>query len=262
MSAIPASIRRFFSKAFSLAGKEVGAIEQLHAESKATVRRMAEEDPGLRKILEDAHAYAVFPSVGKATAVLGGAYGKGEVFQGDSLIGYAGLVQLTLGVQVGGQTFSEIVAFQNAEALERFKSGKTAFAANASAVLVKAGAAASSNYANGAIVFVSSEGGMMLEAAIGAQKFIFKPAALGRATEGPEAELEAAKPDKSPKKQAPRRNSRRPGKSAKSNSHRSKAQPSRAAKRPRPAARRKASHGKGGRRAKSQGRRPAAKSRS
>lgn len=262
MSAIPQVIRRLFSKAFSAAGKEVEAIEQLHAESKATVRRMAEEDPGLRKVLDGAHAYAVFPSVGKATAVIGGAYGKGEVFQGDSLVGYAGLVQLTLGVQVGGQTFSEVVAFQNSAALERFKSGKTAFAANASAVLVKAGAAASSNYADGTLVFVSPEGGMMLEAAIGAQKFIFKPAALGRAKEGPEADLEAAKPDQSAKKQAPKQSSRRPGKSAKTSSRRSKAQPHRSAKRPRPAARRNASHAKGGPRAKSQGRRPAAKARS
>ena len=180
MALLPESVRRFFSKAFSLAGKEQAALEELHEEAKATVRRMVDEDPGLEALLEKAHAYAVFPSVGKATAVVGGAFGKGEVFQGEQLVGYAGLVQVTLGVQVGGQTFSEIVVFQDKAALEQFKAGKTAFAANASAVLVKAGAAASSNYASGALVFVSSEGGMMLEAAIGAQKFIFKPAALGR----------------------------------------------------------------------------------
>jgi hypothetical protein len=97
------------------------------------------------------------------------------------MIGYAGIAQLTLGVQVGGQTFSEIIAFQDRSALQRFKSGRWAFAANASAVLVKAGAAASSNYERGAAVFVSSEGGMMLEAAIGAQRFFYRPAVLGRA---------------------------------------------------------------------------------
>jgi lipid-binding SYLF domain-containing protein len=183
---LPEPVRRFFSKTFSLLGKEQAALKDLHEESKATVRRMSEEDPGLRQLLDKAHAYAVFPSVGKATVVIGGAYGKGEVFQCDQLIGYAGLAQLTLGVQVGGQTFSEIILFQDEASLGRFKAGRTAFAANASAVLVKAGAAATSNYDSGTMVFVSSEGGMMLEAAIGAQKFVFKPAALGRTKGAPE----------------------------------------------------------------------------
>jgi lipid-binding SYLF domain-containing protein len=182
---IPQSLRKLFSKAFSLAGKEAEALEELHAESRATVHRMAEEDPALQQMLDRAYAYAVFPSVGKATAGVGGAFGKGEVFRGGNLVGYAGLLQLTLGVQLGGQTFSEIVAFENTDAFDRFKAGRTAFAANASAVLVKAGAAASSNYTSGALVFVSSEGGMMLEAAIGAQKFFFKSAALGRTRSAP-----------------------------------------------------------------------------
>ena len=185
MPLLPQSVRRFVSKAFSLAGKEQAALAELHQESRAAVRRMCEKDPGLQRLLDEAYGYAVFPSVGKATAVVGGAFGKGEVFQRGKLIGYAGLVQLTLGVQLGGQTFRQIVAFRDQAALARFKAGRTAFAANASAVLVKAGAAASAGYESGALVFLSSEGGMMLEAAIGAQKFIFKPAALGRTKTAP-----------------------------------------------------------------------------
>jgi lipid-binding SYLF domain-containing protein len=233
---LPESVRRFFSKAFSLLGKEESALEELHEESKATVRRMTEEDPGLRPLLEKAHAYAVFPSVGKATAVLGGAYGKGEVFQGDQLVGYAGLAQLTLGVQIGGQTFSEIVLFQDKAAFDRFKAGRTAFAANASAVLVKAGAAATSNYDTGAMVFVSSEGGMMLEAAIGAQKFVFKPAALGRTKSAPPQAKPAAAGGR--KKARPRPGTSRSKKRAAS--PRAKTKPGRAAgKARRPTARAK-----------------------
>jgi lipid-binding SYLF domain-containing protein len=176
-------LKKLSGKFFSLVGKEQAAIEELHEESEATLDRLEAHDPGLRKLLEKAHGYVVFPSVGKATAVLGGAFGKGEVFEKGKMIGYAGLAQLTLGVQLGGQTFSEIIAFQDKAALDRFKAGRWAFAANASAVLVKAGAAASSNYEKGAAVFVSSEGGMMLEVAIGAQKFFYRPAVLGRVTD-------------------------------------------------------------------------------
>jgi hypothetical protein len=168
---------------------------------------MVEEDPGLQRVLDKAYGYVVFPAVGKAMAVVGGAFGKGEVFQGGHLVGYAALVQLTLGVQLGGQTFGEIIAFRDRAALERFKAGRTAFAANASAVLVKAGAATSNDYQSGVMVFVSSEGGMMLEAAIGAQKFIFKPAVLGRVKAAP---LPKRKPAKQTTRHSPKSNRSKP----------------------------------------------------
>jgi lipid-binding SYLF domain-containing protein len=182
---ILSTLKNLASKFFSLAQKEASVLQTLNSEVQAVLKRLQAEDPGLKELLEKAHAYAVFPSVGKAAAVIGGAFGKGEVFERGSLIGYAGLAQLTLGVQVGGDTFSEIIAFENKQALGRFKEGRWTFAANASAVLVKAGAAASVNYEKGAAVFVYSEGGMLLEAAIGTQKFFFRPAVLGRGNKAP-----------------------------------------------------------------------------
>jgi lipid-binding SYLF domain-containing protein len=182
---ILSTLKNLASKFFSLAQKEASVLRTLNSEVQAVLKRLQAEDPGLKELLEKAHAYAVFPSVGKAAAVIGGAFGKGEVFERGSLIGYAGLAQLTLGVQVGGDTFSEIIAFENKQALGRFKEGRWTFAANASAVLVKAGAATSVNYEKGAAVFVYSEGGMLLEAAIGTQKFFFRPAVLGRGNKAP-----------------------------------------------------------------------------
>src|SRR5688572_19755533 len=161
------SLKTLASKFFSAVDTEESVLDELDGEVKAAVVRVEEEDASFGQVLREAHGYVVFPSVGKATAVIGAAFGKGEVFEGGQLIGYAGIAQLTLGVQLGGQTFTEVIAFQDEDALERFKAGRWAFAANASAVLVKAGAAASANYERGAAVFVSFEGGMMLEAAIG-----------------------------------------------------------------------------------------------
>ena len=192
MPQILSSLRNLASKFFSLAQTEASVLHTLNSEVQAVLKRLQEEDPGLKDWLEKAHAYAVFPSVGKAAAVIGGAFGKGEVFERGSLVGYAGLAQLTLGVQLGGDTFSEVIAFENKQALDRFKQGRWAFAANASAVLVKAGAAASANYESGAAVFVYSEGGMMLEAAIGAQKFFFRPAVLGRGEKAPTPKRKSA----------------------------------------------------------------------
>jgi hypothetical protein len=147
----------------------------LRKEVSATLKRLEKKDPGLKQLLNKAHAYAVFPSVGKAALVIGGAYGKGLVFEKGRPIGHATIGQTTIGVQVGGDTFSEVVVFESKEALDRFKKGKLAFAASASAVLVKAGAAATADFEKGVAVFAYPSGGMLLEASIGGQKFKFKP---------------------------------------------------------------------------------------
>ncbi|MDF2695426.1 MAG: hypothetical protein K0S65_3809 [Labilithrix sp.] len=150
----------------------------LSSEVDAALRRMMAHDPGLKDLLDKAYGYAVFPLVGKATAALGVGFGRGETYERGKLIGYAAMAQLTLGVQLGGQTYDEVIVFENEGALERFKRGKIAFAMNASAVLVKAGAAATTNYSSGTAVFVHPEGGLMLELGLGGQKFVFKQKGL------------------------------------------------------------------------------------
>jgi hypothetical protein len=173
--------------------------------------------------------------------VLGGAYGKGEVFERGKLIGYAAVAQLTIGVQLGGDTFVEVVAFQNKQALDRFKQGKTAFAANASAVLIKAGASGSAGYAKGVAVFVHSEGGMMLEAAIGGQHFFFRPGFLGRTRTAPAAagrkRPKAAR--KSAKKHAKPKPARSASQTKRPTARRRAAKTAKAARRPAARSRRK-----------------------
>jgi len=148
----------------------------LHDDVAATLKRLEARNKGLKEQIKQAHGHAVFPSVGKAALVVGGSYGRGLVFEKGKFIGYATITQLTLGVQVGGDTFSEVVLFESKQALDRFKQNKTAFAANASAVLVKAAAAGTADFPKGVKAMAYSRGGMLLEAAIGAQKFKFKPA--------------------------------------------------------------------------------------
>ena len=175
----PIHLLEKFKAAATALDKEATLGPVLSAEVNAALRRMTEHDPALKGMLDKAYGYAVFPLVGKATAVLGIGVGRGQVFERGRLIGYAGIVQLTLGVQVGGQTYDELIVFENEGALERFKSGKLAFAMNASAVLVKAGAAATTNYASGTAVFVHPEGGLGIELGLGGQKLIFRKKFLG-----------------------------------------------------------------------------------
>src|SRR5688572_31035768 len=131
-------LKGLFSRATSALEQEQRVLKRIHPEVQATLKRLYALDPGLEQFLKKSHAYAVFPSVGRAAAVVGGAFGKGEVFQRDQLVGYAAIAQLTVGVQLGGETLIQVIAFESKDVFNRFKQGKLAFAANASAALVKA----------------------------------------------------------------------------------------------------------------------------
>jgi len=140
-----------------------------------TIDRFKSEDPGIQRFFDNAFGYAVFPSVGKGAAGVGGAYGKGQVFEQGHPIGRTKLVQLTIGFQWGGQAYSELIFFEDQAALERFKRGEFEFSAQASAVAITLGASATADYEQGVAVFTMTKGGLMYEASIGGQKFSFEP---------------------------------------------------------------------------------------
>ncbi len=132
-------------------------------------------DPGIERFFQSAHAWAVFPEIGKGGAIIGGAAGDGVVYQGGRIVGYSTMRQVTVGAQIGGQSYSQIIFFQDAPAFARFRENRTDFAANASAVIARSGAAATNDYNQGLAIFVRPLQGVMAEAAIGGQKFEFRP---------------------------------------------------------------------------------------
>jgi len=141
----------------------------------ATIAAFQERDPGIKVFFDHAHGYAVFPSVGKLGVGIGGAYGEGEVYADSRHLGSAKLTQLTVGLQLGAQAYSEIVFFRDAESLRRFTDGGVELSAQASAVALDRGASADANYSGGMAVFTLARGGAMYEASVGGQKFFFTP---------------------------------------------------------------------------------------
>jgi lipid-binding SYLF domain-containing protein len=140
-----------------------------------TIAVMKSRDPNLERWFDTSHGYAVFPSVGKGAIGIGGAYGVGEVFEQGKRIGTTSLTQGTIGLQLGGQAYSEVVFFEDRWALDSFKSGDLQLSAQTSAVAVKAGASADADYESGVAVFTMAKGGLMFEASVGGQKFDFTP---------------------------------------------------------------------------------------
>jgi lipid-binding SYLF domain-containing protein len=114
---------------------------------------------------------------GKGAIGVGGAYGRGEVWEGGKLVGYSTLTQASIGLALGGQSYTELIFFENKAALDRFKSGGFAFAAQASAVALKSGVSANAKYSDGVAVFTMGQTGLMYEASVGGQKFSFQPIA-------------------------------------------------------------------------------------
>jgi lipid-binding SYLF domain-containing protein len=141
------------------------------------------------------YGYAVFPTIGKGGIVVGGAHGKGRVFSKGAYVGDSSMTQVTVGAQLGGQAYSQMIFFQDKRALDRFTSGNFEFGAQATAVAITAGASAQAgttgaaagasgtqshaknvaSYTNGMAVFTVTKGGLMYEASIGGQKFDYSP---------------------------------------------------------------------------------------
>ena len=128
----------------------------------------------LKPYFKKARGFAVFPNVGKGGIGIGGARGKGEVFEKGKVIGSTSLTQVSIGFQLGGQAFSQIIFFKDKKALERFTEGNFEFGASASAALISEGANASADYSDGVAVLTFSKGGLMYEASIGGQKFSYE----------------------------------------------------------------------------------------
>jgi lipid-binding SYLF domain-containing protein len=140
-----------------------------------TLALFKKTDSNLARFFESAVGYAVFPSVGKGGMGFGGAYGSGVLYQRGQPVGKTTLTQVTIGFQLGGQAYSEIIFFESERVLSDFKGGNFAFAGQASAVALASGASANANYQWGVAVFTAAKGGLMFEASIGGQKFTYEP---------------------------------------------------------------------------------------
>jgi len=147
------------------------------------------------KLFGNAYGYAVFPTIGKGGIGIGGAHGSGRVYAKGGYVGDTSMTQLTVGLQFGGQAYSQIIFFQNKQAFDNFTSGNFEFGAQATAVAIKSSAGAQAGttgtssgasgsgkdastaggYSGGMAVFTIAKGGLMYEASIGGQKFSYEP---------------------------------------------------------------------------------------
>ena len=153
------------------------AQEQATMESKAssTLAEMRQKDPTIDQALSNAYAYAIFPEVGKAGFIAGGASGAGILYEQGRPTGNVTISAASFGAQAGAQTFGELIVLHNQNDVNKLKNGSFDLGANASAVVLKAGAGAASGTARGTTVFVMPKGGAMVDISVAGQQVKFEP---------------------------------------------------------------------------------------
>ena len=147
---------------------------ELKENADEALSKMLVQSPKLKTFKNQAYAYVIFPKVTKAGVGIGGAAGRGIVYQDDKAIGSSKLKQASIGLQLGGQQYSEAIFFKDKEAFEKFTNGNLKFDAQASAVAITEGASADLSYSGGVAVFTQTRGGLMYEASSGGQHFTYK----------------------------------------------------------------------------------------
>jgi lipid-binding SYLF domain-containing protein len=147
-------------------------------------------------MFDSAYGYAVFPTIGKAGFIVGGAYGKGRVYERGVHVGNVTMTQLTVGYQLGAQGYAMVIFLQDKRAFDEFIGGSFEFNAQATATAITAGASAGASttgahtgisggkndasatggYYRGMAVYTIARGGLMAELSVGGQKFSYRPA--------------------------------------------------------------------------------------
>jgi lipid-binding SYLF domain-containing protein len=168
MSAISLALVLSLSTAF---GWDPGEVEEYDAKAQEALAELQKNDPKMQRFIDVAVGYVVIPTVGKGGFGIGGARGKGVLYEGDSVTALVTLTQLTIGFQAGGQAYSEFIFFEDDATLANFKRGNYELGAQASAVAVTAGASTDANFNGGMAIFTQAKGGLMYEASVGGQKF-------------------------------------------------------------------------------------------
>jgi lipid-binding SYLF domain-containing protein len=174
MSALPKvvlAVSVVVAVAFSPAARAAVSVK----DAQDAIAAIKKADPSISKFFDKAAGYVIFPNVAKGGLIVGGAGGEGYLFQKGTAVGKTTLSQASIGAQVGGQTYYEVIFFEDPKKVEEFKKGQWTMAAQVSAVALSSGASANAKYTGGVAVFTLTKGGAMAEASVGGQKFSYEP---------------------------------------------------------------------------------------
>jgi lipid-binding SYLF domain-containing protein len=149
--------------------------KSLDDQTKDAIQLFKSDSTNVAKLFDTAYGYTVLPSVGKGAIGIGAAAGDGQVYEQGKLIGTCRMSQFTIGAQLGGQQYAEVIFFETKTALDGLKASEWAMSAGVNAVAAAESASADARYKDGVLVYTIAKSGFMFEASVGGQKFHFTP---------------------------------------------------------------------------------------
>jgi lipid-binding SYLF domain-containing protein len=155
-----------FKKKYKRSGEE---------NARLLIQKLRDFDPSLNALINSSVGYAVFPRIANVAIGIGGGGGNGKFFYGENLYGTCKLTQVSFGLQLGGQIYSEVVLFQDVDTFQIFLSGEFKFGGSVSLAILEEGWGRNIGFKDGTAVIVKGQKGLMYEAAIKGQRFHCKP---------------------------------------------------------------------------------------
>ena len=156
---------------------------------------MFRQVPEVGPYFDSAYGFAVWDSIARGGLGIGAATAGVRCTSTDKSPGFSRLVDVSIGLQAGGQAYRQIIFFEDRWAYDEFTRGNFEFDASAAAVAVTASAQTSSGtqgsqatvgasgagralasgtYQSGLRVFTMAIGGLMAQATIAGQKYNFR----------------------------------------------------------------------------------------
>ena len=154
---------------------QVNTNDRLQVRAAKAVERIRQRLPLTARYFDDAYGFVVWPGIVRVGVGFGGAHGKGILVEGDTAVGTAGYWQFSSGIQAGAKSFSMIIFFQDAQALDYFRRGDFHFMGQVGVDVATVGAHGTPGYESGAAVFVLTSLGLMGEFSYSGVKFNYRP---------------------------------------------------------------------------------------
>lgn len=151
-----------------------GERESLQASARATLDEMIARNPGIQDTIRNVPGYAVFPSIGKGGVLVGGAHGQGILYEHGVPTGYVSVQQASIGAQLGGQTFAQLLVLRTPEQVANLKAGRFTAGADLGVVVLSQSASTQTNFNPNASVFVIPRGGLMVDISVNGQRIKYQ----------------------------------------------------------------------------------------
>jgi lipid-binding SYLF domain-containing protein len=148
---------------------------EINSGADAALNRLFAEDPAAKTLAGKAKGMAIFPNIVKAGLGVGGETGDGVLRAGGKNVGYYNTSGASIGLQIGAQSYSQVLMFLTDDALASFRdSAGWEAGVDGSVAVLQAGANGkidTTNISDPVVGFVFGQQGLMADATIEGSKY-------------------------------------------------------------------------------------------